>query len=138
MDDPHYMKLRFESLDEWRALDEAARPGCHLGRLRRLHGRRKQSGDGWRSRPDNLPLRAILRALDRKALKEISPEIDPGNLVEATFSDVNGHVDPVHVTERFVAAAKQAGARIIHPCSVTAIEPSNKVSGGVKPSHRKA
>jgi glycine/D-amino acid oxidase-like deaminating enzyme len=132
MDDPHYMKLRFESLDEWRALDKPLGLDVTWGGYVGFTDRESERGRMAQQARQLAAAGHPTRALDRKALKEISPEIDPGNLVEATFSDVNGHVDPVHVTERFVAAAKQAGARIIHPCIVTAIEPSSKVSGGVK------
>jgi glycine/D-amino acid oxidase-like deaminating enzyme len=68
------------------------------------------------------------RSLDIAALQQISPAINPGALVEAPWSDLGGHVDPVHATQRFLVAAKAAGARIMYPCPVSAIEPR---AGGV-------
>jgi glycine/D-amino acid oxidase-like deaminating enzyme len=76
------------------------------------------------------------RSLDIEALKKISPAIDPGALVEATWSDLGGHVDPVHATQRFLAAAKTAGARIVYPCPVTAIEPAAEGVTVVTPRER--
>ncbi len=68
------------------------------------------------------------RPLDLAALKAAAPEIDAGVLVEATASELGGHVEPIFATQRILAAATAAGARVLFPCPVTAIEPAK---GGV-------
>jgi glycine/D-amino acid oxidase-like deaminating enzyme len=128
MDDPHYMRVRLEALERWRALD---RPlgmkvtwGGYVGFTDEVSDRGRMAIQSKHLAEAGHPT----RSLDVEALKQISPAINPGSLVEATWSDLGGHVDPVHATSRFLAAATGAGARILYPCPVTAIEP---VAGGV-------
>ena len=128
MDDPYYMKMRLEALRRWQALDGPLGMGVVWGGYL---GFTDRPGDRGRMAIQSRHLAAAghaTRSLDLAALKRISPAIDPGALVEATWSDLGGHVDPVHATNRFLAAATAAGARILYPCPVTAIEP---VGGGV-------
>ncbi len=74
-----------------------------------------------------------VRSILFKALKQISPAIDPGALVEATWSELLGHVDLVHATTPAIpCGCERAGARVLFPAPVTAIEPGG---GGVTGSH---
>ena len=124
MDEPHYMRVRLKALERWRALD---RPlgmqviwGGYVGFTDKVSDRGRMAVQSQHLAEAGHPT----RSLDVAALEQISPAINPGALVEATWSDLGGHVDPVHATQRFLAAAKIAGARILYPCPVTAIEPT--------------
>ena len=128
MDDPHYMRVRLEALERWRALDRPLGMGVtwggYVGFTDRVSDRGRMAVQSKHLAEAGHPT----RLLDVEALKQASPAINPGALVEATWSDLGGHVDPVHATHRFLAAAKRAGARILYPSPVTAIEPA---AGGV-------
>lgn len=128
MDDPHYMRMRLKALQRWQALDRPLGMGVVWGGY---VGFTDKDSDRGRMAIQSKHLAEAghpTRSLDIEALKQISPAIHPGALVEATWSDLGGHVDPVHATQRFLAAATAAGARILFPCPVTAIEPT---AGGV-------
>ena len=124
MDDPHYMKMRLEALERWQALDGPLGMkivwGGYLGFTDRIGDRGRMTTQSKHLAEAGHPT----RSLDIEQLKRMSPAIDPGALVEATWSDLGGHVDPVHATNRFLADATAAGARILYPCPVVAIEPA--------------
>jgi glycine/D-amino acid oxidase-like deaminating enzyme len=128
MDDPHYMRVRLKALERWRALDGLLGMkvvwGGYVGFTDKDADRGRMAVQSQHLAEAGYPT----RSLDVEALKKISPAINPGALVEATWSDLGGHVDPLHATQRFLAAAKNAGARILYPSPVTAIEP---IAGGV-------
>jgi glycine/D-amino acid oxidase-like deaminating enzyme len=124
MDDSYYMKMRIEAQKRWQLIDKPLGMGVVWGGY---IGFTDQAGDRGRMAIQSKHLAELgypTRSLDIAALKQISPAIDPGALVEATWSELGGHVDAVHATDRFLAAAKAAGARILYPCPVTAIEPA--------------
>jgi glycine/D-amino acid oxidase-like deaminating enzyme len=132
VDDPHYMALRLDSLARWHALDRPLGMEVVWGGYVSFTD---QPGDRGRFATQARELAAAghpTRMLDDTALKQISPAIDPGMLVEAAWSDLGGHVDPIHATNRYLAAAAAAGARILYPCAVTAIEPVGGLGGGVR------
>jgi glycine/D-amino acid oxidase-like deaminating enzyme len=123
MDDMHYMNMRLKALERWRLMDRHLGMGIVWGGY---IGFTDKSSDRGRMAVQSAHLAEAghpTRSLDFAQLKSISPSIDPGKLVEATWSDLGGHVDPVHATRRFLAAAAASGAQIHHPCPVTAIEP---------------
>jgi len=124
MDDAHYMRMRLAAVDRWRRIDRPLRMGVVWGGY---IGFTDQDSERGRMAVQSAHLAEAghpTRSLDMAELKRISPSIDPGKLVEATGSDLGGHVDPVHATRRFLVAATAAGARVFHPCPVTAIEPT--------------
>jgi glycine/D-amino acid oxidase-like deaminating enzyme len=128
IDDAFYMRMRLDALERWRRIDRPLGMGVTWGGY---VGFTDRDGDRGRMAIQSKHLAEAghpTRTLDIQALEQISPAINPGNLVEATWSDLGGHVDPVHATNRFLAAATAAGARILYPCPVTAIEPA---AGGV-------
>ena len=52
----------------------------------------------------------------------LSPHLAPGPVAAAIFSAIDGHLDPVGVTQRFLATARSRGAQLRYPCAVTGIE----------------
>jgi glycine/D-amino acid oxidase-like deaminating enzyme len=136
MDDPYYMKMRLDATRRWQLLDKPLGMGIiwggYLGFTDRI-------GDRGRMAIQSKHLAELghpTRSLDIEMLKQMSPAIDPGALVEATWSDLGGHVDPVHATRRFLAAATAAGARILYPYPVSAIEPAGHQVTVVTPRGR--
>lgn len=124
MDDPYYMRMRLDGLRRWQLLDRQLRLGIVWGGY---VGFTDQEADRGRMAKQSKTLAEAghpTRSLTLDELKRISPAINPGNLIEATYSELGGHVDPVHATNRFLETAKAAGAKIVFPCTVTAIEPN--------------
>lgn len=136
MDDAYYMRMRLDALQRWRVLDEPLGMGViwggYLGFTDRISDRGRMALQSKHLAEAGHPT----RSLDIEMLKQMSPAIDPGTLVEATWSDLGGHVDPVHATRRFLAAATAAGARILYPCPVIAIEPAGSQVTVVTPQRR--
>jgi len=136
MDDAHYMKMRLKALDRWQRIDRPLGMGVVWGGY---IGFTDQPSERGRMAVQSAHLAEAghsTRSLDVDQLKSISPSIDPGKLVEATWSDLGGHVDPVHATRRFLAAARAAGARVRYPCPVTAIEAAGSGVALVTPRGR--
>ncbi|KRB82723.1 hypothetical protein ASE00_11865 [Sphingomonas sp. Root710] len=129
INDKHYMGLRLESIKRWRSLDKPLGIkgvwGGHVGFTDKAADKGRFDIQSRYLGEFGFPT----KMLDRAELKRISPDIDPGNLMEAYFSEVGGHVDPVHATACYLAAATSAGARIVYPCEITAIEPGAGDSG---------
>jgi len=125
MDDAHYMRMRLKALESWKALDRPLGMGVvwggYVGFTDRVSDLGRMAVQSKHLAEQGYPT----RALDVDALKKTSPEIEVHGLVEATWSELGGHVDPVHATSRFLDAARKAGARVLYPCPVTAIEPAS-------------
>lgn len=123
VDDPHYMRMRLKALEQWQRLDRPLGLGItwggYLGFSDRIGDRGRMAIQSMHLAEAGHPTRSI----DAAEIRRISPAIDPGALVEATWSDLGGHVDPVRATQRLLAAAAASGARIVYPSPVTVIEP---------------
>lgn len=63
--------------------------------------------------------------IDQASLRALEPNIEPGPVALAAQAHLEGHVDPVLVTELLLDRARQAGARIVHPAEVTALDLRN-------------
>ncbi|HJO03038.1 MAG TPA: FAD-binding oxidoreductase [Acidobacteriota bacterium] len=62
-----------------------------------------------------------LRSLTPSDFSTIAPEISPGDFEIAIHCGVDGHIDPVAVTNKLLQAAGGHGVDITMPCEVTAI-----------------
>lgn len=56
--------------------------------------------------------------IDQDEFRRLSPAIEPGPIRAAFHSRIDGHVDPVAATQRFIAAAGRHGARLLAPAEV--------------------
>jgi glycine/D-amino acid oxidase-like deaminating enzyme len=63
--------------------------------------------------------------IDEAVLRELEPQIDPGKVSIAAHAEIEGSVDPVAVTEVLLARAASAGARLVHPAELTALDQRN-------------
>ena len=60
--------------------------------------------------------------LSAPELLALSPHLTPGPVSAAIYSAIDGHLDPVHVTQRFLAGASARGAQLRCPCEVQALQ----------------
>jgi len=61
-------------------------------------------------------------ALSAAELAALSPQLVAGPVSAAIYSAIDGHLDPVQVTQRFLAGARARGAQLRCPCAVRALE----------------
>ena len=122
VDDPHYRALRLESMAAYHALDQALSLGIVWGGYLNW-GSNTAEASGVRANAHQLegspdPVRAV----SSDEIGQLDPNIASGPVSAAIYSSIDGHLDPVQATRRFLAAAGAAGAKVLHPCEVTAIE----------------
>jgi glycine/D-amino acid oxidase-like deaminating enzyme len=119
--DPHYQQLRLRSIAAYRRLDAELRLGIVWG------GYIDWAADAAEAKDVNALAATMaagpdaVRVIDAAGLKRISPCIEPGQVAAAFYSGVDGHLDPVYATRRFLAHAQTHGARILYPCEVSAM-----------------
>lgn len=121
--DAHYARLRLASMAAWRKDDAELGMGAVWG--------------GSISWADGPAKGAILKAkadllmntndppkmLDSAGITRASPGVFAGDNVSCAFRTArDGHVDPVFATNRYLAAARRYGAKVIYPCEVQAID----------------
>ncbi len=132
--DTHYRDLRLASLLSWHALDQRLRFGITWG------GYLNWVGDPARAelvRSNAAQLAGSpypvqwLRAAD---LATLDPHLAPGLVAAAIYSAIDGHVDPVQATHRFLDGARRYGARLRFPCDIRSIEVRHGRLAGVATS----
>jgi glycine/D-amino acid oxidase-like deaminating enzyme len=122
VDDAHYRALRLRSLAAYHEIDQRLQLGI------RWHGYAQ-----WARTPEELrALQAAAaqldgtahpaRTLDAAQLSQLIAGVAPGPLAGAFYSSIDGHLDPVAVTRRFIAAARRHGAQLLTGCEVQALE----------------
>ena len=62
------------------------------------------------------------RLIDEEEFQKLEPNVVPGPVSAAYFSEEEGSIDPVRTTEVLIEHAKAAGARVEYPCEVTEID----------------
>ena len=77
-------------------------------------------------------------AVDTAALLRMTPSLIPGPVTEAFFSRIDGHLDPVGVTHRFIDLAQQQGAQVRLECEVRGLDVTNGRLTGVRTSNGEA
>jgi glycine/D-amino acid oxidase-like deaminating enzyme len=120
--DTHYRAMRLQSLLAYHDLDR------RLGLAIVWGGYLNWAGDAPQAaavRANALELEGSpypVVALDGDGLRSLSPHLTPGPVSAAIYSAIDGHLDPVHVTQRFLAAASAHGARLRCPCELQALD----------------
>jgi glycine/D-amino acid oxidase-like deaminating enzyme len=131
-EDAHYMKLRLRSIAAWKALDRALGLGVVWGGYIDWATSAAEVDDLER-------LAAMLRGtpfaverLDAERFRALSPAVEPGAFAAAFHSRIDGHANPVAVTERWLRVARQHGAGLEMPAKVTGLATDHgRVSGVV-------
>ena len=121
--DAHYRAVRLQSLLAYRDLDR------RLGLSITWGGYLNWASDASQAQT----VRANAAQLEGSAypvisvsaadLAALSPQLAPGPISAALYSAIDGHLDPVHVTQRFLAAARgRYGAKLHCPCELRAVD----------------
>jgi glycine/D-amino acid oxidase-like deaminating enzyme len=124
--DAHYRAVRLQSLLAYRALDVPLQLGITWG------GYLNWTDNDAESEPIRAYAAALagtpytLRSLNAADLTRISPCITPGVIAAAYFSAIDGHLDPVWATYRFLDRARLLGAKVVFPCEVTGLDFRNQ------------
>jgi glycine/D-amino acid oxidase-like deaminating enzyme len=135
-----YYELNLAGMAAWRALDlelEGAL-GVQWG----------GSVEWYPPGPEAEQLRADLRrhaawgyaahALDGEKLRVLVPELWPGSVAVAAWSEHEGWVDPVHATRALLARAELLGARVFHPCAVLGFDGGKDSRGEVSGARKRS
>lgn len=123
VNDAHYMKLRVESIDAWKQDDLLY--GMNViwgGSVNWVNGAHKIH----ELKEDFDVIAASYekpRLLTGPQIAESFPGVIPGDAVSFAFqTSLDGHVDPVFATRRYLTVAEWHGAKVVYPCEVTAIK----------------
>ncbi len=122
VDDGHYRALRMQSLLAYRELDRRLSLNMVWGGYVDWASNAAEAAV-VRSNAAQLAGTAYpARSIGAEEFTQLDPNVNPGHIAEAIYSSIDAHLDPVFVTRRFLDAAAQAGAKILYPCELTALE----------------
>jgi len=121
-DDAHYRALRIESLLAYRDLDRTLSLNMVWGGYLNW-ARTEAESQVVRANAGQLAQTPYpVRPVTSQELAALDPNLVSGPVSDAIFSSIDAHLDPVAVTRRFLEHARQAGARVVYPCEVTALD----------------
>jgi len=122
VDDAHYRELRLRSLSAYHDLDRRLRLAISWNGYANWAGtgEQQQALKSMAAQLSGTPF--AVRAIDTTELVRLVPGLAPGPVAAAFYSRLDGHLDPVAVTQRFVAAAQRHGATLLCPCEVQQLE----------------
>lgn len=63
-----------------------------------------------------------IRMLEEKEFHELEPNVQPGPVLAASFSELEGSIDPEQANRVLLEKAREAGARVEYPCEVTDLD----------------
>ena len=132
--DPHYRALRLQSLFRYRELDGPLGLGMTWGGYADWAAD-AAGAEAVRSNASQLADTPYpVRPLTADDLAALNPALQPGPVTAAFHSAIDGHLNPVHVTRRFLDHAAGLGATIVYPCEVRALEFHGSALKGVRTS----
>jgi glycine/D-amino acid oxidase-like deaminating enzyme len=130
--DPDYRALRLQSLMAYHDLDRRLGLGIVWGgyanwartppEVRSLEESARQM--------DGTPY--PVRRIDVSELLAMTPSLVPGTVAEAFYSGIDGHLNPLEATRRFVAAARRQGTVVKLQCEVQELDMAHGVLTGVR------
>jgi glycine/D-amino acid oxidase-like deaminating enzyme len=129
---PEYRALRLQSLAAYHQFDRALHLGIVWGGY-----------TSWARTPDEIKVLNEaaaqmrdtphpVRSLGRAELLAMTPGLVTGEVAAAFYSSIDGHLDPVRVTEKFLAAARAAGAITRLQTPVLGVDFAQGALGGVQ------
>jgi glycine/D-amino acid oxidase-like deaminating enzyme len=116
--DPKYRALRLQSLRDYRELDRRLKLGIVWGGYTNWASTSEQVQALRESAAQMADTPYPVRSIDAAQMSAMTPSLVPGPVAAAFFSAVDGHLDPVAVTLRFLQAARQHGAAVMLQCEV--------------------
>jgi len=120
--DAHYRDLRLSSMAAYRDLDRRLELNIVWGGYLNWAGDEDHAGLVRENAAQlaTCPFPAL--AIGATELAALSPHLTPGPVSAAIYSLIDGHLDPVHVTNRFLGAARAGGAQLRIPCELRELQ----------------
>lgn len=119
---PHYREIRRQSLLAYRELDHELGLGITWGGLLMWEERPADAAALRRQAADLAAAGYPIRAIGRDEFAVLAPALEPGPFEAAIYSRLDGHLDPVRVTHRFLDQARKLGTKVLMPCEVTGLD----------------
>jgi glycine/D-amino acid oxidase-like deaminating enzyme len=118
VEDRHYQALRLASIAAYRRLDAPLGLritwGGYLNWARDAAEGAIVSANAAQMAGTPFPTRSLSTA----EFAVLNPHIEPGTIVAAIYSGLDGHIDPVHATQRFLEQGRRHGASMVCPAEV--------------------
>ena len=122
VDDAHYRALRLESLKAYRVLDQSLSLNMVWGGYLDWASSTAEAALVRASARQLAGSPYPVRSVTADEIAKLDPQVRPGVVTDAIYSSIDAHLDPVYVTQRFLDAATRAGARVLYPCELSALE----------------
>ena len=135
--DPQFRNLRVQSLSIYQLLDKQLQLDITWGGYLTW---KRDPGAAADLRARALEMDRIpypVKVVDAAEFASLAPHLTPGSFEAAIYAGMDGHLDPVGVTVKFLDEARMHGAKILYPCEVTDLEFSGKHLNGVVTSRGK-
>jgi glycine/D-amino acid oxidase-like deaminating enzyme len=129
--DPNYRALRLKSLQAYHELDRRLKLGIIWGGYTNWASTAAQARSLEESAAQMAATPYPVHSLDTAELTAMTPGLIPGPVTEAFFSSIDGHLNPVDVTIRFLDAARKLGATVVLQCEVQGLDRKNGALAGV-------
>lgn len=123
--DAHYRALRLASIAAWRNHDRQLGLGIVWGGYLNWANDESQAAVVRANAADMDGSSFPVRWLNAEEVAQLSPQLRPGPVAAALYSSIDGHLDPVYVTRRFLDRAAANGAALRMPSEVLALDFSN-------------
>ncbi len=120
-EDAHYRDLRLQSLAAYRDLDQSLELGITWGGALLWQRDPGASPDFKVLAPEFTRNGYPMRTIDAREFGQLAPHFTPGHFDVAIHGELDGHLDPVLVTHKFLEQATNLGASLLSPCRVTAL-----------------
>lgn len=120
--DPHYRALRLASMAAYRNHDRQLGLGIVWGGYLNWASDEIQAAVVRANARDLDGSSFPVRWLGAEEVALLSPQLRPGPIAAALYSSIDGHLDPVYVTRRFLDRAAAHGAALRIPAEVQALD----------------
>ena len=120
--DAHYRDLRLASLLAYHDLDKRLGLGIVWGGYLNWANDAAHAGQVRANAAQLASCPFPVQWLNAAQVAALSPHLAPGPVEAAIYSAIDGHLDPVGVTQRFLAAARSHGAQLRYPRELTGID----------------
>jgi glycine/D-amino acid oxidase-like deaminating enzyme len=122
VENAHYRALRLESLKAYRELDRTLSLNIVWGGYLNWASTTAEADVVQASARQLAGTASPTRRITAEEIMTLDPAVSTGPITDAFYSSIDGHLDPVQVTRRFLDDAARAGARILYPCELTALD----------------
>lgn len=129
--DPQYRALRLQSLLAYHDLDVRLKLGIIWGGYAQWASTEAEGQSLRESAAQMSGTGHPVRPIDAAELIAMTPGLMPGTVAAAFFSSIDGHLNPVEVTLRFLDAARQRGATVMLQCEVQGLDRKHGALTGV-------